>query len=149
MSMNSIPLSDLASSNSAKFENIGDSHAGRITAINQRPQTGMDGSPLTFPDGTARLLWAITIERSDGETVTLFAKGGRYTPESGSGESMLSAIGSAVRAAEASGVDIGGELAVQYTGQADAGPGKKAKLYTAQYRPPAPASIPADLFDKP
>jgi len=54
-----------------------------------------------------------------------------------------------VRAAEASGVDIGGELAVQYTGKADAGAGKTAKLYTAQYRPPAPASIPADLFDKP
>lgn len=144
----SIPLGALESTASAKFTNIGDAHAGRITAIEERQQTEIDNkTPKTFPDGSPMMQWVITIEKEDGETVSLFAKGGKYKAETGTGDSMLNAIGAAVRTAEASGVDVGGELAIKFTGLADA-PKGKAKLYTAQYRPPKPASIPADLFDK-
>ena len=144
----SIPLNQLESSPSASFEQLGDSYKGRITAIEERQQTDLnDGKPLTFNDGTPRMQYVITIEQSDGETVQLYAKGGKYKADEGSGEAMLAAIGTAVRAAGAGAVDVGGDLAVAYTGNARLAAGKSAKLYTAQYRPPAPASIPAsDLF---
>jgi hypothetical protein len=144
---NSIPLSDLESSPGAKFVDIGDKYQGRITSIEQRQQTSMDGEPRTFKDGSPMMQWVIGIEQADGEVVSLYARGGKYTPKTGSGESMLAAIGSAVRAAEASAVEIGADLAVALTGEAEPAPGKKAKLYQASYRPPPAASVPvSDLF---
>jgi hypothetical protein len=94
--------------------------------------------------------WVITIQPDNGDTVTLYAKGGRFKPATGAGESMLSAIGTAVRAAGAGSLDVGGKLAVAYTGDSAAQPGRfPAKLYTAQYQPPPSGevtSIPSDLF---
>jgi hypothetical protein len=147
----SIPLSDLESSPSAKFTNIGDSHAGRITNIAERPQTDINtGAPRTFQDGSPMMQWVITIQKQDGEVVALYAKGGKFKAVTGSGESMLTAIGLAVRAANAQAVDVGGELAVQFTGLGEQKPGKAApKLFTAQYKAPAAASIPVDLFSQP
>jgi hypothetical protein len=143
----SIPLSDLEASPSAKFDNIGDRAAGRITALTERQQTDTEGRLLTFSDGSPRMLWVITLEQPNGDAVALWAKGGNYKAETGSGESMLKAIGIAVREAGASGVDVGAELVVVHTGLAEKQPGKNAaKLYKAQYRPPAPASVPVDLF---
>lgn len=145
----SIPLADLESSPSAQFNAIGDAHAGRITKMEERQQTDKGGNLLTFNDGSPRTLWVISIEKEGGEVVALYAKGGKFKAASGTGESMLGAIGLAVRAAGASGVDVGGQLAVAYTGDGEeTSKGGTPKLYTAQYRPPAPVSIPADLFDK-
>jgi hypothetical protein len=142
----SIPLGDLESSPSAKFTNLGDSHAGKITAMTERQQTNIDGKLLTFDDGTPRMQWVITMIKADGESIAVYAKGGKFKAAKGKGESMLSAIGSAVRAANASSVDVGGELAIAYTGESEAQPGRNpAKLYTAQYKPPT-ASVPVDLF---
>jgi hypothetical protein len=145
----SIPLSGLESNPSAKFAEIGDSHKGKIVSLDERPQTDIDtGQPLLFKDGTPRKQWVIGLMKPDGETVALYAKGGKFKAETGSGEAMLTAIGLAVRAANASGVDVGGELAIAFTGLGEKKIGKAApKLFTAQYRPPATASIPADLFD--
>ncbi len=149
MSPNSIPLADLESGNAAKFENFGDAYAGRITAMDERQQTDTGGELLFFPDGSKRMLWVITIQPENGDEVQLWAKGGRYKAAEGSGESMLAAIGLAVREAGADGVDVNGELAVAYTGKGEKTPkGGTPKLYTAQYRAPK-ASIPAaDLFGK-
>jgi hypothetical protein len=145
--MTSIPLSQLESSTAAKFEQFGDKHAGRITAIDQRQQTDpKTGQVKTFNDGSPQMQWVITLEEN-GQAVALFAKGGRFTPAKGSGESMLNAIGTAVRTVGASSLDVGGMLAVALTGESEAKPGlNPAKLYTAQYQPPAPASVPVDLF---
>jgi hypothetical protein len=143
----SLPLSDLESSPSAKFTEIGDKYAGRIVAMNERQQTDINGKLLAFDDGTPRMQWVITIEQASGDNVQLYAKGGNFKAAKGTGNSMLSAIGAAVRAAGAGAVDVGGQLAVQYTGDSVAQPGRfPAKLYTAQYQPPAPASVPLDLF---
>lgn len=149
MSPNSIPLADLEAGNSAKFESFGDAYAGRITAMEERQQTDTAGNLLTFNDGSPRMLWVITIQPESGDAVQLWAKGGRYKAAKGTGESMLAAIGLAVREAGADGVDVGGELAVSYTGDGEKTPkGGTPKLYTAQYRAPK-ASIPAaDLFGK-
>jgi hypothetical protein len=143
----SLPLSDLESSPSAKFTVHGDKYAGRITAMNERQQTDINGKLLAFDDGTPRMQWIITIEQASGDAVNLYAKGGKFKAEKGTGEAMLAAIGTAVRAAGATAVDVGGQLAVAYTGDSAAQPGRfPAKLYTAQYQPPAPASVPLDLF---
>ena len=148
MSQPSIPLSDLESSPSAKFEQLGDRYVGRIVAMIERQQTDIHGNLLAFNDGTPRKQWVISIEQPSGDTVALYAKGGKFKAATGSGASMLAAIGAAVREAGASAVDIGAELAVAYTGESEAQPGKNpAKLYTAQYRPAPAVSVPvADLF---
>lgn len=150
MSTPSIPLSELESSPSAKFEQIGDKHAGRITNLAERAQTDPNtGAVKTFNDGSPRMVWVITIEKADGETAALWARGGKFTAKQGTGESMLNAIGSAVRAANAASVDLGGQLAVAFTGFGEAKPAQSPpKLFTAQYQPPAPAnaSVPVDLF---
>lgn len=142
----SIPLSELGSSPSAKFEKIGDKFVGRIVAMDRRSQTDpVTGAVKTFADGSPRPVLVITIEQADGETVALWARGGNYEPAQGHGESMMAAIGTAIRAAGANSLDEGAMLGVAHTGLGKAnGPGMNAPLlFAAQYQPPA-QSIPAD-----
>jgi hypothetical protein len=151
MSNQSIPLADLESSAALQFNKMGDKHAGRITAVDQRKQTDpKTGQVKTFNDGSPMMLWVITLDLPNGDTGALWAKGGKFKAFTGSGESMLSAIGTAVRAAGASSVDIGAQLAVAWTGEGEAKSGMNPpKLYTAQYIPAAPASVPVeDLFSQ-
>jgi hypothetical protein len=148
---NSIPLTELEGlAGSAKFENYGDTHSGRITSATQAQQTDLDQKPMVWPNGQPRMQWLITVERADGETVTFYAKGGTFTAAQGKGDSMLAAISAAVRAAGASSLDVGAELAVSYTGTGKAAAGKfPPKLYSAEYKPAAAASIPVEsLFER-
>jgi hypothetical protein len=143
--MTSIPLSDLGGgAPAAKFDALGDSHSGVILSMDKRAQTDpATGQVKTFADGTPRPQWVVTIEEDTGESVTLWAKGGRFTVVKGSGESMLSAITSAVRAAGCQAVDPGAHLTVTHTGLGDAKP-QPAKLFTAEYKPAAPGSVSVD-----
>jgi len=145
----SIPLTELEASAAAKFENIGDKYVGRIMAMKQQQQTDpKDGTPKFFASGDPMMLWIITIQPEHGDELALWAKGGNYTATTGTGASMLSAIGQAVRAAGATSVEVGGLLAVAYTGeQASNTPGfNPAKLFTAQYQAPvaAPQAVQVD-----
>lgn len=150
----SIPLTDLSSSPSAKFEDIGDKYSGTILALNERPQTDLTtGAVKTFADGSPMTQWVITLEQPDGEVYNLYAKGGRPKSASqGDGESMLSAIATAVRTAGAASVDVGGQLAVAHTGLGEVRKGMNPmKLYKAKYTAPAPkaASVAVDdLFSE-
>lgn len=150
MSQNSIPLSELESSPAAKFEKLGDHFAGEITAMNQRQQTDINtGAALTFNDGTPRMMWVISLRQADGDTVALYARGGKFKAANGEGESMLNAIAAAVRASKATSIEVGGQLAVAWTGESESQAGRNpARLYRAQYKAPAPVadSIPVDLF---
>lgn len=142
----SVPLGDLGGTPSAKFTNIGDSVVGRITKIEQRDQTNLDGEVVTFADGRPRPQWVFTLDTANGE-LALYAKGGTYEVVEGEGQSMISAIQDAAKAAGAKTLDAGAELAVAFTGR---GKVTKAgrdqpKLYRAQYKP-ANTSVPADLF---
>lgn len=146
---NSIPLSQIEGSPSAKFTQFGVTHAGRIVSLVERQQTDPRGELMTFDDGTPRMLWVISVEEESGDVVALYAKGGRYKVVSGEGESMLAAIGTAVRAAGADGVDVGGWLSVTHTGLGEqrSASYNPPKLYKAEYRPPKAAGIPAeDLY---
>lgn len=145
---NSIPLSDLESSPSAKWNAVGDSYRGRIISMEKRQNTKPGTNELVFfPSGDPQMVWVITVEQDSGDRVALWASGGNYKVASGSGESMLSAIGAAVRAAGATAVEMGAELAVAHTGMGEAAVGKNPpRLFSAQYRASAPASVPVDLF---
>lgn len=154
MSSNFLSLSELSGgSAAAKFENIGDKHVGRIVSFDERQQTDpKDQSPRFFPSGAPMMVKIINIEEEDGEVRALFARAGNFEVAQGSGESMLNAIGTAVRKAGADRCSVGGRLAVQHTGMGKPRPGLNApRLYTAQYIPPTPQteSVPVDdLFTK-
>jgi hypothetical protein len=152
-STNSIPLTQLEQSAAAKWESIGDKYIGRIVSIDHRQQTDpATGTPKVFASGDPMMLWVIVLQPDEGETVALWAKGGRFKLASGSGESMLNAIGAAVKNAGASSLDVGGRLAVAFSGlgeQKSAG-FNPPKLFTAAYEAPKPqaTSVPVDLFSQ-
>lgn len=148
MSQSSIPLSELGGSmgKSLTFTEIGEKHIGRILAVAVRNQTDpVTGVVKTFSDGTPRTQLVISLEMPDGETGALYARGGKAEPARGSGKPMLNAITDAARAAQAQTIEAGAELAVAFTGEGAAKPGlNPTKLFTAQYRPPAPPSVSVD-----
>lgn len=150
----SIPLSQIETSPAAKFDSFGDKYVGTIISMKEQQQTDPNtGQVKTFPSGDPMTLWVIQLEPDDGsEAVALWAKAGRFTPIKGEGKAMLPAIIDAVKAAGATSIDVGARLAVAFTGESEAKRGQNpAKLFTAQYGPPAPqpASIPVDLFNSP
>jgi hypothetical protein len=146
----SVPLSAFESSSpAAKFEKLGDKVVGTIEAMNERQQTEFaTGKPLYFESGDPKMQWVITIKTAEGESLSLYARGGNFEVGSGTGESLLSAIGTAVRAAGANEVVVGAQLAVVHSGLGKPKPGlNPPKLYTAQYQAPAaPAVAVDDLF---
>jgi len=155
--MTSIPLSEFdgVAGASAKFADLGDTHAGRITAAVHAQQREFGTmKPETWPDGSPKMEWQITLATAAGDNVVLYARGGSFQPDVNpatgelyAGESMRSAISTAVREAGCDAIDVGAELAVAFTGYAKAETGKHpAKLFRAQYRPAVAKSIPVDLF---
>ena len=139
----SIPLTDLEGGNAAQFINLGDKHVGTITDFSERQQTKLgEGTPLTFNDGTPRMVHVITIQPLDGsDAVQLWARGGKFEVASGSGTSMGGAIAEAAKKAGVQKLEVGAQLAVAFTGMGVPKPGFNApKLYTAEYRPPAPGT---------
>ncbi len=143
----SLNLSELSRGPAAKFVDIGDKVTGKITSVKREAQRDFDsGAELTWSNGDPRLQTVIGLDTADGE-VTIYAKGGKVnTIAEGEGLAMENAIVAAVKAAGASSIDPGAELAVAYTGTAT--PTKKGlngmKLYVAQYKAAAPSSVSVD-----
>lgn len=122
----------------AKFGHVGDTHRGRIVEMTTRQQKSIKGELLTWDDGSPKMMAVLTIqtderdpsiEDDDGKR-RLFVKG-----------DMVRAVREAVRGAGRKMVELGGEVAVQYTGDGQArGVGyNPPKLYRAGYKPPAVA----------
>jgi hypothetical protein len=146
----SVSLSDLTRAPAAKFETVGDKHAGRIVAVKREQQRDFDsGKAMYWDNGDPRLQLVITLDTSAGE-VTLYAKGGQFDAAEGEGASMEVAIVAAVRAAGADSIDPGADLAVAYTGRGKPSkPGAQgAKLYIAAYKPPKANVDVNDLFSQ-
>jgi hypothetical protein len=149
MSQQSIPLSELQSAPAAKFEEMGDSNEGRISAVEWRKQTDpKTGQVKYFSSGDPMQQLVITIDTAKGESMALYAKGGNFPAVKGEGQSMLNAIAKAAKDAGAGSIDVGADLTVTFTGEGKKEPGLNApKLYTAKYAA-AKASVPVgDLFD--
>jgi hypothetical protein len=79
-------------------------------------------------------------EEDDGLR-SIYLRGGNYEIASGKGSSSAAAVREAVKRAGKPGPEIGGKLALKWTGLAPKKGGfSPAKLYTAAYEPPAPMS---------
>ena len=130
---------------SAKFKAVGDKVSGVIFGMEMRQQTSIDGDPLVWDDGKPRMQMVVTLLTKDHEDEDddglrrVFIKG-----------QMQKAVRDAVMKAGQRGLGEGGELAIQYTG--DAEPTRRgvsgAKQYRARYEAPQVA-VPDDEDDAP
>lgn len=139
---------------SFKFEKVGDAVTGEIVAMDKRQQTGIDdGKPLYWDDGSPRMMLVLTLQTSDGDgddddgRRSIYLRGGNYQVASGKGTSLLVAVRDAVkRAGSTNGIESGGILTVQWSGEGVAKRGFTApKLYTAAYKAPVSAVSLEDL----
>ena len=152
----SVSLGDIGGGGkSFPFENIGDAVKGRIVTVERRQQRSFDGGePLTWDDGSPRMLTYIEIqtdlrEGDDDEGIrALYAKGGNFEAHEGKGQAMEKAIVDAVKKAGCKSIDEGAELSVGYTGKAKPTTRgfQPAKLFVAQYKAPVSSVDDADLF---
>jgi hypothetical protein len=140
------------------FEKLNDVVIGEVVSAEVRQQTDVDtGEKLTWTDGSPRNQLVITLQTSltdngddDDGLRQIFAKGGKHDVAEGDGQSMKDAIAKAVRDGGGTGIHPGDHLAVAYTGN---GVKKNRafnapKLYSASWKPAAPASVSGkDLFD--
>lgn len=141
----SLSLNDLTRAPAAKFEQMGDKIAGKIVAVRRTQQRDFDtGTPMSFPSGDPRMQTELVLQTAEGE-FTVYARGGRFEVGSGEGQSMESAIVSAVRAAGGTSIDTGAELAIVHSGLGKRDGAKQpAKLYVAQYKPKPEGSVNVD-----
>lgn len=139
-------ISDRGTGNKwVKFANVGDNVVGTIvtfedlqdTEFEDLPARGVKKGDLKFyPSGDPVMFTRITLETIPGDEssqVTLDAKG----------KLMMQAIGKAIRAAGGKDLEIGGDLAVVFTGYQG-----RAKSYSSNYSvPSAETETPAEPVD--
>ena len=140
------------------FDNIGDKVEGVILSADDKNHArDVDTGALLYWDAEKtqpRYQWLFELQVAPTEdnptgVVKVYAKGGNFTPVSGTGKSLQEAIKDAVRASGAKLIEEGGTLAIAHTGL---GEKKKAafnapKLYAARYTPPAPRAASINPFD--
>ena len=128
------------------FESIGDTVTGTIVDMKKVQQTDMEsGKPQFWDNGDPKMMLRIVLQtdlHDDGEDEgirSVYLRGGNFTASKGKGTSSLVAVKDAVRRSGTDkGIEIGGKLTVQYSGE-----GAKSnrafsapKLYTAHYEAP-------------
>lgn len=128
---------------SAKFEAVGDTVTGVICAPPElRQQTDIKtGVPKTWDNGDPVMQLVVklqTDQRDDAEddgVRNVYVSGGFKRA------SLQKAVADALRTAKAKGLEVGGTLAVRYTGEEPSSVKgfNPAKLYAAKYTPPADA----------
>lgn len=138
------------SGKSAKFETIGDTVKGVICAAPElRQKTDIKTSlPLTWKDGSPQMHLVIKLQTDERDPSDPEDEGIRNLYVSGGFKraSLQKAVADAVRTAKAKGLEVGGTLAVRFTGEEppSAAGMSPAKLYAAQYQ--APTRKAADDF---
>lgn len=151
-----VPINEIASGGKAwSGEVVGDRIKGIVKLVERRQQRDFTtGDPLTWSDGSPRMLTYIELETSmrdsddDDGTRALYAKGGNFEVASGTGAAMERAIVEAVKAVGASSIDEGAELEVVHSGLAKPTTRgyQPAKLYAAKYTAPTSSVDVSDLF---
>lgn len=141
---------------SFQFDEIGDKCSGKITLIERRQQRAFDsGEPLTWDDGTPRMLTYIEVQTServdedDDGVRALYCKGGNYEIAEGQGLSAEQALVQAAKDAKVKTLDEGGDLDMVFSGRAKATVRgyQPAKLYVARYKAPTSSVDMGDLFE--
>lgn len=141
-------IDDLISGGAAayKFETIGDTCKGEVKRAASQQQTDFaTGTPKTFPGGDPMMQIVVTVTMDDGEDAALYFKGGKFEAGEGTGQSSLEALKTALGGNK---LEVGGTLAMKFSGFGKPTKGQPPKLYVCQYQPPAPAAIDpnSDLF---
>jgi hypothetical protein len=128
---------------SAKFENVGDAIKGVICAQPElRQQTDIKtGAPKCWDNGDPMMQLVVKLQTEQRDPADPEDDGIRALYISGGFKraSLQKAVAEAVRAAKAKNLDVGGTLAVRFTGEEPSSTKgfSPAKLYAAQYQPPA------------
>jgi hypothetical protein len=131
---------------SFKFDKHGDTAKGQVISLDMQQQRDFTTqAPMTWDDGRPRqqLRIVLATDTRDGDNDNghraIYVKG-----------NMQAAVRDAVKAADASKIEVGGTLAVRYAG--DGEPPKRGlnppKEYKAKYEPPTVTTAvdPEDLF---
>lgn len=112
-----------------------------IAPPEQRQRTNYQTKqPEFWPDGAPKMQVVVRLQTTERDPAdpndngirTLFVKG-----------NMQNAVGTALRAVNAPGLRVGGELYVMWTGEQASSKGAPQKLFTAQYRQPTAESLAA------
>ena len=106
----------------ARFTNVGDKIVGTVTFVG--PFRERINKLNNKPETSAR----IVLDCEDGETRVLYINKGSF---------LADALGNAIRDAGSKALDVGGKLAVALSELRDTGKPQPAKVYKAQYKPPA------------
>jgi hypothetical protein len=128
------------------FDDIGDRVKGVIVAMQKRQQTDMQtGDPVFWANGDPKYMLQVSLQTdlqsddNDEGLRSVYLRGGNFTVAKGKGTSSLNAVKDAVkRSGSDKGIEIGGTLMLEYSGEAPKNKGgfNPAKLYTADYAPP-------------
>jgi hypothetical protein len=128
------------------FDNLGDAVEGEIVSMTKRQQTGVDdGKPQYWDNGDPKMMIVVVLQTSlrnygdedDGQR-SIYLRGGNPEVGSGHGTSTLNAVRDAVKRSGAKGLEPGGILKLQWSGNGVAKRGfTAAKLYSAAYRAPS------------
>lgn len=124
---------------SASFKEVGTVVKGTVTAAELSQQTEFGtGTPKTWDDGKPMMQIVVTLQTDERDATIDDDEGERRLFVKGA---MLKSLRDAVKGAGVKTVEVGGTLAVKYTG--DAAPSKPglngAKQYVVQYKVPEPA----------
>jgi hypothetical protein len=136
---------------SAKFEHPGDKISGEILSVETKQQTDLkDGSPKFWDNGDP--MWQVVVtlqtEQRDPDDADDDGKRAIYVKGSMKYASTAKAIADAVRTAGAKTLEVGGTLAVAYTGDGEATSRgfNPPKLYSAAYKAPVAGVDLGDLL---
>jgi hypothetical protein len=132
---------------SAKFDVKGQVVKGEVVSVELQQQKDFKTKALlTWPDGNPMMQIVVTLQTNERDPDIVADDGMRklYVKKQ-----MQQAVRTAVVQANATGLEVGGTLAVQWADETPPEqPGMSPmKIYVAQYAPPAPAT--ADLFGAP
>lgn len=132
---------------SFKFATIGDTLKGTVVDGDKRQDTDLQGAPKFWDNGDPISVYVLTLQTELRNFEGLSdAAADRLTQDDGlrtvwARGRMWKAIQAAVRAkAGGKGIERGGTLAVQYTGDEATKFGSAAKCYAADYAPPSKLS---------
>lgn len=135
----------------AKFDAVGDTITGIITATDVTAQTDIGtGKILTWDDGSTRMQLVVTLQtdlrddEDDDGLRKLYVKGSK---KAGS-QSLHDAVATAVRSVGARSLEIGGKLTVSYIGDEPAKTRgfNDRKLYSGSYQAPDKAAAAAGFL---
>jgi hypothetical protein len=126
---------------SAKFPEPGATIKGTIEEAAVSQQTDLDGKPRVWDDGNPRQQLVVTLTTDERDSTIDDDNGARRVFIKGQ---MLTALKDALKKAGAKSIEVGGTLAIKYTG--DGTPTKVGfnapKLYVCQYKQPVSVITP-------